>query len=221
VVTVAPLKPGPLATRFRPRGRADSRCNAQAYDWADGAPQQRVAVGTHLLARRLLFREFLLQAVYVIDARTDLLKRRGVVCIRPRACKLDCTGSSGQRRDGARRAQHLGALGARPGHQGDGSPARVRILGRTLEKTKISGSAAAPSLCRCRERPGRRDLISRQGLIAAVNEVRPGFLGVGRARAPLTNGVRYRRLTWDSRRDLAIKGKDEIFRRRQILAIVV
>jgi hypothetical protein len=42
VVTVAPLKPGPLATRFRPRGRADSRCNAQAYDWADGAAQQRV-----------------------------------------------------------------------------------------------------------------------------------------------------------------------------------
>jgi putative DNA methylase len=41
---------------------------------------------------------------------------------------------------------------------------------------------------------------------------------VGRARAPLTNGVRYRRLTWDSRRDLAIKGKDEIFRRDMVAA---
>jgi len=48
---------------------------------------KRLKLATHLLARRLLFREFFLQAVYVIDSRTDLLKRRGVVCIRPRACK--------------------------------------------------------------------------------------------------------------------------------------
>jgi hypothetical protein len=38
---------------------------------------------TDLIACRLLFREFFLQPVYAIDARTDLLKRRGIVCIRP------------------------------------------------------------------------------------------------------------------------------------------
>ena len=38
---------------------------------------------TDLIACRLLFREFLLQPVYAIHARTDLLKRRGIVCIRP------------------------------------------------------------------------------------------------------------------------------------------
>jgi hypothetical protein len=218
VVTVAPLKPGPLATRFRPRGRADSRCNAQAYDWADGAPQQRVAVGTHLLARRLLFREFLLQAVYVIAARTDLLKRRGVVCIRPRACKLDCTGSSGQWR--APRAASWCAWSS-------AGPSGRRLAGACPDPWTHIGENENLRECGCTvsmplsRAPWPEGLISRQGLIAAVNEVRPGFLGVGRARAPLTNGVRYRRLTWDSRRDLAIKGKDEIFRRRQILAIVV
>jgi hypothetical protein len=39
----------------------------------------------HLLAP--LFGEILFEAVYVIDARTNLLKRRGIVCIRPPACK--------------------------------------------------------------------------------------------------------------------------------------
>src|ERR1700730_1685478 len=44
-----------------------------------GTDLKRLKLVTHLLARRLLFREFLLQAVYVIDART--VKWRGVVYI--------------------------------------------------------------------------------------------------------------------------------------------
>jgi hypothetical protein len=69
--------------------RCGCRCRRDRWGaLGDAGRSIRCYVGTGgLLARRLLFREFLLQAVYVIDARTDLLKRRGVVCIRPRACK--------------------------------------------------------------------------------------------------------------------------------------